>query len=324
MALFRWEDIDHRLVVLKLVDLNEEMRGRIAAYERRIRFENRLNLNSNTVPSLTLQMKEERADEWAGRVYEIYCAVWQTQGYVKSAAFVRGVCAHIVRMLGVRANSIANEFSRFARRTNFPGSLRTAHLKSLDLRMRRLQSRWQRRLEIEAKECEYVERRLRVSQQTLPSARVGTSKASPEALPELFRQPSAGDRRQEVPVSERGLNRRKRGRSPKLDQSFVVSAGTLWRKAISGSYAHVSDDQLREIASALDAAGHLPPTAHLEGKYARELKAFNSRNSKSKTGPVKTWSQLISLGDKDHLRGMRRLLSRCAERLENGHPLSGN
>ena len=93
MALFRWEDIDHSLVALKLVDLAEEMRGRITADERRIRFENRLNLNSNTVPSLVLQMKEECADKWAGRVYEIYCGAWQTQGYVKSAAFVRGVCA---------------------------------------------------------------------------------------------------------------------------------------------------------------------------------------------------------------------------------------
>ena len=54
MALFRWEDIDHSLVALKLVDLAEEMRGRITADERRIRFENRLNLNSNTVPSLVL------------------------------------------------------------------------------------------------------------------------------------------------------------------------------------------------------------------------------------------------------------------------------
>jgi hypothetical protein len=323
MPLFRWQDIDHRLVVLKLVDLSQEMRSRVKAEESRIRFENRLNLNSNAVPSLVLRMKEKLADEWAGRVYEIYCGVWQTQGYVKSAAFVRGACRHIVRMLGVRARSIANEFSRFARRTNFPGTLTTAHLRGLDLRMRQLQGRWQRRLEIEAKECEHVERRLRVSQ-TMQGGGVGTTKTFIEALPELFRPPSAGERRQEIPVAEGRLNRRKPGRSPKVNQSFVVYAGTLWRKAISGSYANVSDDQLGEIASALDAAGQLPPSAHLEGKYARELKAFNSRNSNSKTGPVKTWSQLISLGDKDLLRGMRRLLSRCAKRLDDAHPLSGN
>jgi hypothetical protein len=159
MPLFRWEDIDHRLVVLKLVDLGEEMRSRIKADESRIRFENRFNLNSGTVPSLILQMKVERADEWTRRQYEIYCAVWQTQGYVKSAAFVRRVCAHLVRMLEVQATSIANEFSKFGRGTNFPDSLRTAHLRSLDLRMRQLQGRWRRRLEIEAKECEHAERR---------------------------------------------------------------------------------------------------------------------------------------------------------------------
>ena len=68
MAPFRWEDIDHRLVVLKLVDLYEEMRSRIKADESRIRFDNRLNLNSNTVPSLILQMKVERARVGSERV----------------------------------------------------------------------------------------------------------------------------------------------------------------------------------------------------------------------------------------------------------------
>ena len=119
------------------------------------------------------------------------------------------------------------------------------------------------------------------------------------------------------------MNRKKPGRGPKLPQPFVVFAGTLWRKAISDSSPRVSGDQLQGIASVLDAAGHLPPAAHLEGRHAEELRAFNSRNSKSKIGPIKTWSQLISLGDKDHLRGMRRLLSRCAKKLDDDH-LSGN
>lgn len=41
-----------------------------------------LNMNSNTLFSLFLRMKKRRADEWAGGAYEIYCAVWQTQGCV--------------------------------------------------------------------------------------------------------------------------------------------------------------------------------------------------------------------------------------------------
>src|SRR5258708_13229832 len=149
MASLRWADIDHRLVVLKLAELGEEMRGRITADERRIQFENRLNMNSSTVPSAVLRMKQERADEWARSVYEIYCAVWQTQGGVKSAAFVRAVSAQIVLMLGARASSIANQFSLFPRRTNFPAILKVPYLKGIDLQMRQLQGRWQRRLEIE-------------------------------------------------------------------------------------------------------------------------------------------------------------------------------
>ena len=57
MPLFRWEDIDHRLVILKLTDLPEEMHSQIKADEGRIRFENCGNLNRNTVLSLVLKMK---------------------------------------------------------------------------------------------------------------------------------------------------------------------------------------------------------------------------------------------------------------------------
>lgn len=117
--------------------------------------------------------------------------------------------------------------------------------------------------------------------------------------------------------------RRRPGRKPKLPIEFIVCAGTLWRKALSGAGPTVPDDQLREIAVSLDESGHLPPTAYLEGKCALEVKSFNSRNSNSKIGPLKTWLGLVSCGDKDHLRGMRRLLSRCSKRL-SAHSLSGN
>jgi hypothetical protein len=160
MPPFRWEDIDHRLVILKLTDLAEKMRSEIKADEGRIRFENRGNRNRNTVPSLLLKMKQNRADEWAGRVYEIYCDVWQTQGYVKSAAFVRAVYARgVVPVLRARTQAIASEFAGVATRTSFPVGLHNAHLQSLRLNMLRVEGRWRRRLEIEAKECEHAERR---------------------------------------------------------------------------------------------------------------------------------------------------------------------
>jgi hypothetical protein len=160
MPLFRWEDIDHSLVRLRLIDLGEEMQRQIQAGERRIQSENRGNLNSNIVPSLVLKMKQERADEQARRVYEIYCDVWEKQGHLKSSAFVRAVYARaVISVLRARTGAIASEFSRFATRTNFPAAIRDAHLQSLRLNMERLEGRWRRRVEIEARECEHAERR---------------------------------------------------------------------------------------------------------------------------------------------------------------------
>ena len=163
MSLFRWEDIDHKLVSLRMIDLAEEMRAQIETDERRIKFENRDNLNSNTVPSLVLKMKQDRADEWAGRVYAIYCEVWQTQGQVKSAAFVRAVSARAIQpFLQTRVAAIAARFSKLTRATNLPFMLRDGHLQSLSRNMGRVGGRWRRQLEIEARECEQAEQRARL------------------------------------------------------------------------------------------------------------------------------------------------------------------
>ncbi|PYX55105.1 MAG: hypothetical protein DMG73_18115 [Acidobacteria bacterium] len=114
-----------------------------------------------------------------------------------------------------------------------------------------------------------------------------------------------------IPASFDNKSGRPLARSP----DFVSFAGRLWltAKGQSGN-ANVKAEQLRQIASGLDERQYVPPAEYLEGDCARELKAFNSRNSNSKKGPIQTWSQLITFGDKDHLRGMRRLLSRCAEK----------
>jgi hypothetical protein len=126
-----------------------------------------------------------------------------------------------------------------------------------------------------------------------------------------------------VPSSENTRKGMKPGRKPRLAEDFVVCAGTLWRKTIRDSNTKVSHQQLREIARALDFAGHLEPARYLEGKYAEQVKSFNSRHSNSKIGPLRTWSRLVSHGDKDHLQGMRRLLSRCAAKASDDCPASG-
>jgi hypothetical protein len=159
MPPFQWEDIDHSLVNLKLSESAEDMHRKIKEDERRIQFENRHNLNDTAVPSLVLRMKQEYAYARAQQVYETYCYVWKKQGQVKSADFVRAVSARAIRsMLRARAGAIAGEFSRFATRTGLPDTIRDAHLLAHGLKMERLQTRWARRLEAEAKECEHAER----------------------------------------------------------------------------------------------------------------------------------------------------------------------
>lgn len=107
----------------------------------------------------------------------------------------------------------------------------------------------------------------------------------------------------------------KPGRALARSPDFVNLAGKLWLNALGQSgNASVTAEHLKQIASRLDEGQYVPPAEYLEDSCARELKAFNSKNSHSKIGPIQTWSGLVTFGDKDHLRGMRRLLSRCAQK----------
>jgi hypothetical protein len=113
---------------------------------------------------------------------------------------------------------------------------------------------------------------------------------------------------------------KKPGPTPRLPADFVVLAGEMWIERMHKSgQATVTNEQLGEIASELDAKGYVPPAQYLERKYANELKSYNSRNSNSKTGPIMTWTALIATPEKDHVRGMRKLLSRCAEKDRRSH-----
>jgi hypothetical protein len=117
-------------------------------------------------------------------------------------------------------------------------------------------------------------------------------------------------------LSPRSAGSTKPGRTLARPADFVDFAGKLWLDAREQSgNASVTGEQLNQMATSLDEQQYVPPAKYLESSCATELKAFNSKNSHSKIGPIQTWSRLVALGDKDHVRGMRRLLSRCAEKL---------
>ena len=106
----------------------------------------------------------------------------------------------------------------------------------------------------------------------------------------------------------------KMGRKAKRPPDFTALAGILWNGK-KGPTRGVSDESLKEIGDELDSRGFTPPAKYLEGKAAKELKARNSKTANSKNGgAIRTWSALVTRGDKDELTAMRRLLIRCASK----------
>lgn len=105
----------------------------------------------------------------------------------------------------------------------------------------------------------------------------------------------------------------RKGRPAKRDGGFAIRAGRLWHDA-KGTSSRVSIDALEHIAAELDRHGFVPPANYLEKTDAEKIMLYNRNHSNSKQGPITSWADLVRIGDKDHLRGMRRLLYRCASK----------
>ena len=312
---FQWGDLDRRLISPKANELAEEMQRRAGDAERKIAFETAQSLNSAGYLPRLFDFHEQLTDEWAQRLYAAHCDAWAEQNRLVSPAFIRVIRDRpIAQLFAARKSSVKYQVSSRAMRIG--ESINQVALLSWDLRMDRLATRWRNRLEAEAVACEYRADRDR----EIGPAHRGENLPQPPVTQERYIRFS------EPPPhpTPRKSASKKPGRRPRLAQNFVDFAGSLWLGATHYSGGKVSTDQLRQIASELDARGYSPPAEYLEGDYAKELRAFNSRHSNSKIGTIKTWSQLVSLDDKDHLRGMRRLLSRCATKQSPPDPLSGN
>jgi hypothetical protein len=156
---FDWNLIDQVLVGLKLSNLAEEMRKSAAAEEAQIRFDNLRNENSGTVPALLIRMQERLIDHWIAKTYEVYCEVWETQGNVKSAEFVRAVSLNAIPVIiAARTTAIVGKFASENKAMGYATEPHDARMASFKSSMQRLATRWARKLEIEARECEHRDR----------------------------------------------------------------------------------------------------------------------------------------------------------------------
>lgn len=306
--MFRWQDMDQRLISPKTIELAQEMGHRIRQAKNRISFETARSMNSAAYLPRLLDLHEQITDEWAGRLFAAYCQAWIEQNRPVSPAFIRAVSNRRIRELfAVRKSSVEHGIYDRARRINEPAN--PFILTNWRMRMDRLANRWHKRLEAEAAKCEY-----------------NIARNMPYQIPNSWSSPAQNpvDEQAQRPVDKPPLpmvqkpKHRKTGRNRKVSNDFIALAGGLWLEAKAQEGGRVSEGRLVQIAARLDAEGYQPPAEFLEAKCAKELKTYNSRNSNSKIGPITTWAELVSHADKDHLRGMRRRLSRCAEELDTG------
>ena len=87
---FRWEDLDHQLINLKLASLSEQIQPVIAEDERLVQTQAAKKGNSAYFLPAFFEKQEQRTREWARRVYETYCEVWRLQGRHKDIGFREG------------------------------------------------------------------------------------------------------------------------------------------------------------------------------------------------------------------------------------------
>jgi hypothetical protein len=266
-------------VTPKLSYLSKEMQKKFAEEKRRVQNESRQTGNSGAYYPKFIDMCESHTDEWLTGTYQVYCDVWATQGKEKSAAFIRTVFEKgLTPVIAVRRSTIFGELRLHSVRTR-KGQNSTA-AGELTRRLQKLQADWKTKLEIDAIECRHPKR--------------PTDSAVKE------------------------IRSKRPGRAPRLPSNFIAVAGGAWLAERQSGQARVTHERLRRIALQLDEQGYHPPANYLEKICAEELRSYNSRNSTSKAGPIKTWIRLVDNSDKDHLRGMRRLLSRCAKKFDAG------
>lgn len=225
-----------------------------------------------------------RRAEWS---YNACCEVWQIQGRARCRAFFRAVfdwC--LTPLFATRFSSFKYELEKHQTRTHrrIPQGISTifGHMKR---EVDRLRSDWNTRLEIATRDAEHQER----LSHELEGEQAFTTLTSVQS----------------------GTNKKKPGRLPTRDPDFQALAGRLWMEEMKGG-TRVGSHGLKRIASELDVSDFKKPSDYLEGSAAKELKAHNRNYGNSSEKKIMTWTALVEEEDKDRLRAMRKVLSRCA------------
>lgn len=105
------------------------------------------------------------------------------------------------------------------------------------------------------------------------------------------------------------------GPTPMWGPEAAEFAGQVWRRRQSKT-GRVSAADLRAIACELDEEGYLPPAKYLYKEARDALNDFNTKHGHAREGSIQTWKALVKQGNETIVKGMKRVLSDCA----NKHP----
>jgi hypothetical protein len=217
-----WQQLDpkqNRLVKLKTEAAAKQLRKEINAETRHIRFRNRRNPNSGTLPSEILAMELRKINDWATKYYSICCEVWELQGNKRSAALVRTIYTHFLRkLIAIRKSSIAHEAQRSASAAGRFDRMARLRIESFKRSADQLSRDWAEKIEIEALELEAGARVEKSSNQVSFISRIGeaaesTPHPAPTKEPTPREQPT-GTNGPSTPEGIRPVTRKAHARKP--------------------------------------------------------------------------------------------------------------
>lgn len=137
--------------------MSAEIRELVTDDVGHIRFQNMHNENSMTVPSQRLKMQRLRTEEWAARLYEGYCEIWQTQRMPISAEFLRGIVQNAISVLcSARIGAVTDEFVREQHRTGSDANWLKPALEAFKRDLQMLEHNWSQTAELDARTVQYM------------------------------------------------------------------------------------------------------------------------------------------------------------------------
>jgi hypothetical protein len=185
---FNWQQIDQRLSSILQSKVSGEIRELTTDDVGHIRFQNMHNENSMTIPSQRLRMQRLRTEEWAARLYEGYCEIWQTQRMPISAEFLRGIVKNAISVLcSVRVNTVTYEFVQEQHRMRHDANWLKPALEAFKRDLQMLEHNWNQTAEFDARTVQYMLLQAPESRATkIAASEIITARARVRTLEEMI------------------------------------------------------------------------------------------------------------------------------------------